>query len=1277
MKRYFLHPILSLLLALAVVLSAVQPVAQAAMTAQVAEPTEDDLAIQAALEEAIRVNQDAVLGYVIFDISIDHINYSEEGDLALVWLAFTDKESGEVVASEPGLAVARRAEAGWIITLQSDDEWLEVLRSVPEYLLLPEMRSFLEPEPVTALAGGPYRGYLLPWEGTKSKYMVGSIGHFLIYKSCSETACRYAYDFADGTMFDLLASKSGTVKYAHWQCKNGATDCSNYLVLEDQSTSPTTYQLYLHLAQDSIPVALRTAGAKVAQGQYIGNADDTGYSSGHHLHFHVHTYPYSYWGNSVDIIFSDVTVNGGRPRTCNEVKKYPEYGTQCMPGDLYTSGNAHDDVPPYGNLLAPADGQAFSGPVMNVQGWSSDNIRTGPMQVIVKRDGTWQDLGPVQTSIPFSQDINLCEAGIPSGPFEIALEIYDRAGNLMPGLPGLRRLINNAQCPPNPPACQPGANQAALFDSVNFNIIPGYSGICSLFNIGEYNASPNLGAIPDNDAESILVGANVQATVHDLADFTGRKATFLNSDSNLADNFLRRGSPSGLKVSARAVPVAPVITPPANRVGTPPTSQDSLVLAWQAVEGAVDYRAELRGARNLDLDWQKGLTWSVGTLPAGEYSLTVWARNSLGQSQGSVNFTVNAQDPPAQETIIAPLVLDFESSNGGWLPGSGSLWRYTSLNIGGRNSFTWVYNNGTNYVDAVNRAGDLTSPPIAIPDVNYYLRFSYYAETEYYNLRINNGNWDQRRVQISVDGGPFEDLYHITDDTMRKWLESPVFDLSPYAGHIIQIRFHFDAIDAYYNSYMGWAVDDIRITNDPPPDCLEAFDNDSPGTAIPLTMNSGIAESICPAGDVDYFSFDASAGDNIIAWIDALNQGSSLGALLSLFDSDGSSLLAVEPMSAPGTIDPRMTYRIARTGTYFLKVKSPDHPGAGGTNFSYVLNFKRNSAPRAKWLYPQRTISGQVPFALRVEASDDDGWVTGVTYYYHSADWNATEWVRLGEDTNSADGWSWNVNPLSLGLSNGASFAATIKDDGGVTTTIGKWDLQVDNATPETQMLPLPASSESTLVKLEWQLASDPLDLDHLEMQTSIDGSSWIDLNTSIPPSSRQLWFWGEPGHTYGFRMRGIDKQGNAEMYPTMAETTTEIPAICIPDGFEDADDDAGTATAILPGDVQVHNICGTGDNDWLVFAAEAGKTYLVTAKPISAHAAGQLAIFGPGNAVDQVAENNAGAPDAISGLVFKATMNDNYYIRLKAFDDRLSGTQTELLLLVVEAEQQFFPINR
>jgi murein DD-endopeptidase MepM/ murein hydrolase activator NlpD len=101
-------------------------------------------------------------------------------------------------------------------------------------------------------------------------------------------------------------------------------------------------------------------GAQVLQGQFIGNVDDTGYSTGHHLHYHVYTTPTStYWGPSVDISFDDVDINGGRPRTCYEATTWPSLGSECHDGDTFTSQNFGAD-PPSAALTLPAQGEVIT-----------------------------------------------------------------------------------------------------------------------------------------------------------------------------------------------------------------------------------------------------------------------------------------------------------------------------------------------------------------------------------------------------------------------------------------------------------------------------------------------------------------------------------------------------------------------------------------------------------------------------------------------------------------------------------------------------------------------------------------------------------------------------------------------------------------------------------------------------------------------------------------------------------------------------------------------------
>jgi len=113
---------------------------------------------------------------------------------------------------------------------------------------------------------------------------------------------------------------------------------------------------------------------------------------------------------------------------------------------------------------------------------------------------------------------------------------------------------------------------------------------------------------------------------------------------------------------------------------------------------------------------------------------------------------------------------------------------------------TGDYDNGTA------NAGSLTSPAINIPSSapGASLNLWSWYETE------DSDSYDQRWVQISVNGGSYQNLGQLTGDAIEAWVEHS-FDLSPYVGSQVRIRFHFDTVDSLYNNYRGWYIDDVSI----------------------------------------------------------------------------------------------------------------------------------------------------------------------------------------------------------------------------------------------------------------------------------------------------------------------------------------------------------------------------------------------------------------------------------------------------------------------------------
>ena len=595
---------------------------------------------QVTLAEQVRsaaAAREDVMAFIIYDVAVDSVEYSRDGKLALVWISLVDKESGLVQPGEPGLVIAQEKKdptKPWKLTFQADANFAAALEAVPNKLLSAEMKEFYMPSmQQVQKAGMVYTGYRLPWRPGQTVRLTGSIGHVYTYKSCP-SSCLYAFDFANGTMFDVVAARAGTVKYVVWKYENGDPNNANYIVLEDTSTTPTTYQVYLHLAHESIPAELRKVGAKVVQGQFLGKADDTGYSTGHHLHFHVHTNPESYWGKSVDIVFDDVTVNGGRPRLCSEAKAFPQFGSECMPQDRYISNNSDAELPT-GGIISPEPGAKIKAPTVNITGWMKDDLGVASGQLFIKIGSQkWQSLGKPIKNTEFSRSLDLCAAGIPEGEFTLALQVTDKAGNVS-ALLGETKLVKNYECPAQPPVCVPATDEVALYSD------PEFQGSCQLLQMGEY---PNLADLPQvgaDKAQSILVGANVTALLYPDPDFAGVEEVFQDGDNNLGNNPIGSANAASVKVIARMLPPAPVTITLPEAIST----DTVLTITWTVEEG-VETKATLSGPDNFTdgLDWQVGGTWQVGKLERGNYTLTIEARNTVGIATTIQEFSVSRKN---------------------------------------------------------------------------------------------------------------------------------------------------------------------------------------------------------------------------------------------------------------------------------------------------------------------------------------------------------------------------------------------------------------------------------------------------------------------------------------------------------------------------------------------------------------------------------------------------------------------------------------------------------
>ena len=421
-----------------------------------------------------RLQSDPRAKPLVFDLftpELDTAFISPDGKTAVLWLALRD-DHGRRLATEPGLALAILLDDSWQVLLPRDPGWEETLIALPDGMLPQELSPV--PEEISNEADAvdePLTGYYLPWAAGTSRWLEGSISHFqhipeLGYPSCSEEYCRYAYDFTDAWHFPLLASKRGEVVASRDSCSDGSTSCTNYIVLFNANHQ--AYQIYLHLAHGTIPDKL-TAGTTVSRGQYLGDTDDTGYSTSQHVHFMVTNSIWMgssgyYWGRSIDVRFEDVQINDGIPRTCYEVTQFPIYdgATECL-GDKSNPRNPANDwffsgnpgaYPPSGTLTRPADGAIVgvgSNPLMDVTATATDDVQVTGVRLVAKLSDQWVEIGPLitQEAQPgvYDWDVDLCAVAPLNGPLEVALRIWDHEGNIAQALDPRTIEVDHA-CPP-------------------------------------------------------------------------------------------------------------------------------------------------------------------------------------------------------------------------------------------------------------------------------------------------------------------------------------------------------------------------------------------------------------------------------------------------------------------------------------------------------------------------------------------------------------------------------------------------------------------------------------------------------------------------------------------------------------------------------------------------------------------------------------------------------------------------------------------------------------
>ncbi|MFH0954024.1 MAG: beta-galactosidase [Verrucomicrobiota bacterium] len=145
---------------------------------------------------------------------------------------------------------------------------------------------------------------------------------------------------------------------------------------------------------------------------------------------------------------------------------------------------------------------------------------------------------------------------------------------------------------------------------------------------------------------------------------------------------------------------------------------------------------------------------------------------------------------------------DLEGTLTNWT--TSGLW-HLATDLSSSPTHSWAYNNGTNYNTGVRNSGTLETRWIDLTAVaGATLSFKSWYETE-----DTGTSWDRKLVYASVDGTNWTQLLQVSGPN-KQWTTAS-YDLGTYAGQRIKLRFLFDTMDALYNTFKGWYVDDVKV----------------------------------------------------------------------------------------------------------------------------------------------------------------------------------------------------------------------------------------------------------------------------------------------------------------------------------------------------------------------------------------------------------------------------------------------------------------------------------
>ncbi len=425
----------------------------------------------------------------------------------------------------------------------------------------------------------------------------------------------------------------------------------------------------------------------------------------------------------------------------------------------------------------------------------------------------------------------------------------------------------------------------------------------------------------------------------------------------------------------------------------------------------------------------------------------------------------------------AAVFSDPAASTNGWT--ATGLWHLTADNPSSPTN-SWAYNNGTNYSTGSATVGALTSPWIALTGsvLSATLRFRSWYETEDLGTA-----WDRKTVLVSTNGSAWSQVAQISG-TNKQWATITV-DLQAYAGKTIQVRFQFDSIDAMYNQYKGWQVDDIEVL---------AFQ----GTPVDLFYDSMEGTTNWTADGSMWHIATARTASGTNAWVyndgtdydtGSRNSGSLVSRWIDLSDASSASLTfrSWYKTEDNGTAYDRKLLYVSTNGTAWTRLLQVTGPDSAWTTESYDLGAYVGQRIRLRFTFDtidaiNNAFEGWYVDDVRITTFSGPGSIV----YGDDAESGTNEWSASGLWHQATDlcfsavaSWAYN---------NGVNYSTGGRNSGEL---VSRW-------------IDLTGASSASLAFRSWYETEDTgLSWDRKIVSVTTNGSSWVQLTQVSGPNKQ------------------------------------------------------------------------------------------------------------------------------------------------------------------------------